>query len=118
LRFDALEPALAELTARATALADAAARQPASTRLRRYGPEEQVTARLELAGPERRLATVRAGVDIRGDGAAEAYTGHVRRRLIEPAGGEDVIAALSRAVRNHSERPTNQRPTNQRPTDK
>ncbi len=103
MRFDALEPALAALASRAWELADAAARQPASTRLRRYGPEEQVTARLELAGPERRLATLHAGVDIRGNGASEAYTGRVRRRLIEPAGSEDVIAALARAVR--SERP-------------
>jgi hypothetical protein len=99
LRFDALEPALAELTARAGQLGDAAAREPAATRLRRYAPEEQVVARLELAGPERRLATVHAGVDIHGDGASEAYTGRVRRRPIEPADGEDVIAALARAVR-------------------
>ncbi|MBV9802818.1 MAG: hypothetical protein JO130_06495 [Solirubrobacterales bacterium] len=106
MRFDALEPALAELTARAGELADATARDPAATRLRRYGPEEQVVARLELAGPERRLARVHAGVDIRGDGASEAYTGRVRRRLIEPAGGEDVIAALVHAVRD--ERRTNE----------
>ncbi len=106
MRFDALKPALAALAARARELADAAARQPASTRLRRYGPEEQVTARLELAGPERRLASVHAGVDIRGDGGSEAYMGRVRRRLIAPAGGEDVLAALARAVR--SERPANE----------
>lgn len=101
MRFDALEPALAELTERAGDLADAAARNPAATRLHRYGPEEQVVVRLELAGPERRLATVHAGLDIRGDGASEAYTGRLRRSLIEPAPGEDVIAALARAVRGH-----------------
>lgn len=100
MRFDALEPALVELSSRARELAEARTERPAATALRRYGPEEQVLARLEMAGPERRLARVHAGVDIRGDGSSEAYTGRVRRQLVEPGAGEDVIDALARTIRS------------------
>ena len=98
LRFDALEPALAALEARADELADASRRRPAETALRRYSPEQQVVARLELSGPERRLAKVHAGVDIRGDGSSEAYLGRVRRQLLAQAAGEEPVAVIRRAL--------------------
>jgi hypothetical protein len=79
-------------------LASAAAANPAGTRLRRYAPAEQVVARIELAGPERRLPTRHAGIDVRGDGSTEAYLGRVRRQPLELGPDEDVVAGLRRAI--------------------
>lgn len=56
-------------------------------------PVKQVVARGEVAGPG-----VRGGIDVRGDGSAEAFTGRLRRRLVEQRDGETPIAALRRAL--------------------
>ena len=61
---------------------------------RDYEPQRQVALRGELRGP-RGLA---AGVDVRGDGSAEAFTGRVVRRLVEAEGREDAYAALRRVA--------------------
>ena len=97
-RFDALDPALDALRVRITGLADDAARRPPETKLKRYSPVDQVVARAELAGPERRLASRHAGIDVRGDGSSEPYVGRVRRKLLKAPDGEDVISALRRAL--------------------
>ena len=74
---------------------------PADTRLRRYSPEQQVVARFELAGPERRLAQVHAGVDVHGDGIDQGlHRPGAPRERIEPAQGEDGVAGLRRALGN------------------
>ena len=79
-------------------LADDAAQRPPDTQLKRYSPADQVVARAELAGPQRRLASRHAGIDVRGDGSSEPYVGRVRRKPLEAPNGEDVFSALRRAL--------------------
>ncbi len=96
-RHDELQAALTELEARGRELAAAAPRR-AVTQARRFEPAAQVYARLELAGPQRFTSRVRAGVDIKGDGAAEPYRGRLRRELIATRPGESAYAALRRSL--------------------
>jgi hypothetical protein len=102
LRFDGLDPALDALEARAKNLSKEAPREPRDIRIKRYEPVQQVFARLELAGPQRLLPSVRVGIDVRGDGSAEAYRGRVRRTLIEQAKGETPYVALRRVAKESS----------------
>ncbi len=73
--FSELEPALDALAQRARELAGDAPNTPYDAKIRRFEPAQQVVARIELSGPERWLASVRAGIDVRGDGSVEAYRG-------------------------------------------
>jgi hypothetical protein len=61
--------------------------------MRRFQPEDQVTARLELSGRR-----VRGGVDVRGDGTAVPFTGRLRRSLVERRDGESAYDALRRQM--------------------
>jgi hypothetical protein len=97
-RFDNVERALAAIEARARELADHAPNRPVDVRYKQFEPVQQVTARLELAGPERMLPSVRAGIDVRGDGSTEAYVGRVRRAVIEQRKGETPYKALRRVL--------------------
>jgi hypothetical protein len=95
-KFESLDAALDALVARAEELSDEAnAREMDLKILRKFDPVQQVTARLELAGPGR----LRAGLDVRGDGSVESYTGRMRRRLIQQRNGESAYDALRRATR-------------------
>jgi hypothetical protein len=96
--FDDLDAALEALEARGHELAQSAPRQAYDAKFKRFEPVQQVIARLELAGPERLVASARGGVDIRGDGSAEAYRGRVRRQVIPEQRGEDAYAALRREL--------------------
>jgi hypothetical protein len=93
-RFPDRETALAELEARARSLADGAVARAIDLKIRRFEPVAQVVARLELAGPRR----LRAGVDVRGDGSVESFTGALRRHVIEQRAGESPYEALRRTV--------------------
>ncbi|HEU4974459.1 MAG TPA: hypothetical protein VFT50_05175 [Baekduia sp.] len=93
-RHASLDDALDALEDRLRALA--AEQRPRTERAmgREYEPVRQVAARGELRGPR----GLRAGIDVRGDGSAEAYTGHVVRRLAAARDGEDAYLTLRRVV--------------------
>jgi hypothetical protein len=55
--------------------------------LRDFGPEQQVQARLQLAGKGLLRKPV-AGIDVRGDGTFMPYRGGVRREELDPSGHE------------------------------
>jgi hypothetical protein len=97
-RFDRLSEALDGAETEARAAATSAPRTVVDAKIRKFEPVQQVVARIELSGPERVLPKVRAGIDVRGDGSAEAYLGHVRRRLIEQRVRESPYEALRRTL--------------------
>src|SRR5918997_5342606 len=78
-RFASLEEALDALHQR---IPTVSRRETRSALGRDYEPVRQVAGRLELHGPG-----VHGGVDVRGDGSAEAYTGWVPKRLRQPEPG-------------------------------
>ncbi|MFI5010309.1 MAG: hypothetical protein ACHQDY_08560 [Solirubrobacterales bacterium] len=65
---------------------------------KRFDAARQVAVRAEVAGPGGWLGGVRGGVDMRGDGSIEAYTGRLRRRLVELRTGETAYEGLRRAL--------------------
>jgi hypothetical protein len=94
-RFEDVAAALDAIERRGRELErDADAQAVGGSVIRRFEPVQQVSARLELAGPGR----LRAGIDVRGDGSSEGFTGRVRRRLIVQRRGESAYDALRREV--------------------
>jgi hypothetical protein len=92
---DELAEALAVVERRGRQLEKEANAESVGGRLiRRFEPVQQVVARVELSGPGR----LRAGVDVRGDGSSESWTGRVRRRLVEQWTGESPYDALGRVL--------------------
>lgn len=96
--FEELGPALDALEARIGPLLGRSLRDTVDLRYKEFTPMAQVAVRGEVAGPGRVLPAVHGGVDLRGDGSAEAYTGRVRRRLVEQRKGESAFDALRRAL--------------------
>lgn len=93
-RFETAGQAFAALERALDQLGRTERRGTAKALVREIEPVAQVAARLELAGP----GGERGGVDLRGDGSAEAYTGRWRREIVERRRGEDAAAALRRAL--------------------
>lgn len=94
-RFDELDAALAALERRGHALqGQADAEAVGGSMMRRFEPEDQVTARLELSGPRR----LRVGVDVRGDGSAVPFTGRLIRKQVERRKRESTYDALRRVA--------------------
>jgi hypothetical protein len=92
-RFATLDEALRALESHLDALAPVERRGPERALARTVAPVAQVAARGELAGRR-----VRGGVDLRGDGSTEAFTGRWRRVLVERRAGETAYEALGRAL--------------------
>jgi len=92
--FDTLEAALDGLERSGMSLqgqADAAL--VGGSLMRRFEPEQQVTARLEISG-----RGTHCGVDIRGDGSSVPFVGRIRRREIERHRNESSYDALRRTL--------------------
>jgi hypothetical protein len=96
--FGELDRALDALESRGRELASSAPGESVDVKYKRFEPQQRVVARLELAGPERLVPSVRVGVDVRGDGSVEAFRGRVRREVISERTGESAYAALRRAL--------------------
>lgn len=98
-RFETLDAALEALQTQMQELAATEPRRaPVDLRVRRIEPTAQVTARAEISGPERLRPSVRAGVDLRGDGSSEAYLGRAHRQLVTQRDGESPYDALRRVL--------------------
>jgi hypothetical protein len=93
-KLDSLDAALAVMERRAQALADGADATTVNALTRKFEPIQQVVGRVELSGPR----GLRAGVDVRGDGSVESYTGRLRRTLVEQRDGESPYQALRRQL--------------------
>jgi hypothetical protein len=91
---DSLHAALDSVESCARELSENADAHVVDAKIRKFEPIQQVVGRVELTGPSH----LRAGVDVRGDGSMESYTGRLRRKLIEQRDGESVFDALRRQL--------------------
>jgi hypothetical protein len=92
-RYGSLPEALTALEARLDELGPRERRDTERALARELEPVQQVAVRGEIAG-----RGVRGGVDVRGDGSLEAYTGRWRRTLIVSEPGETAYDALRRKL--------------------
>jgi len=93
LRAESLEEALELAETETRVAATTTRRGTIDVRIRKFEPGDQVATRVELRGPG-----ARAGLDVRGDGSVQAWTGRVRRTLVEPEGDETPYEALRRQM--------------------
>jgi hypothetical protein len=92
-RFASLAEALVALEAQLDDLAPGERRDQESALTRDLQPVQQVALRGEVSGPG-----ARGGIDVRGDGSAEAFIGRLRRVLVQREPGETAHDALRRAL--------------------
>jgi hypothetical protein len=92
--FDTLDAALAAVQRRLDELGPQARREDFTFLRRTIDASRQVAIRAELTGPD----GARGGVDLRGDGSAEAFTGRWRRAVVEQRKRETAVDALRRAL--------------------
>jgi hypothetical protein len=95
LSAGSLAEALETLETETRVAATTTRRGAVDLRYRTYEPHEQVATRAELRGPR-----TRAGFDVRGDGDVQAWTGRLRRRLLEPDAGETPYDTLRREIQS------------------
>ena len=93
-RFDELAAALDALEHMGHSLQGKAdAESVGGSLMRRFEPQQQVTARLEVSG-----RGVHGGIDVRGDGSSVPFTGRFLRHEIERGPDESSYNALRRAL--------------------
>jgi hypothetical protein len=94
-RYDHASQALAAIERHGRELERTAGTRAVGGRLlRRFEPVQQVVGRVEVSGPH----GVQGGVDVRGDGSSEAFTGRLRRTLVEQRRDESAYDALVRVL--------------------
>jgi hypothetical protein len=96
--FETLDAALAALGEELEILTPTARRPETSVLRRRIEPSAQVAARIEIVAPSRSRSVPHAGIDLRGDGSTEAFTGRIRKQLVEQVPGESALDALRRVL--------------------
>ncbi len=84
--FDDLGEAVAAMRERALAIRAEGPARPVSA-LRKFGPKQQVHARLQLSGKGLVRKPV-AGIDVRGDGTFMPYRGGIQREELDPSAYE------------------------------
>jgi hypothetical protein len=94
-----LDAALDIVEREALAIAGGEARRaPVRRGQRSYEPVQQVGARIDVRGPQRWFPAIAGGVDVRGDGSLEAWTGGARRSVVKQQGDETPFDALRRVL--------------------
>lgn len=91
--FDSLESGLDALEMEARAFANTERRGSRTVLKRTYDASQLVPLRVSVTGRR-----VNAGVDVRGDGTAEAWTGRWSRTVVAQQAGESPYAALRRVL--------------------
>ncbi len=97
-QFADLDKALRALDRRIDELEPTSHREDVHLLKRKIDAARLVSVRFELFGPGRFMPAFRGGIDLRGDGSMEAFTGRSRRTLIDQGKRESPVQALRRVA--------------------